>query len=93
MHANPSDDDLRQLLTEAKTVAVVGASSNPERSSHGIMQKLQSAGYRVIPVNPNETAVLGEKAYARLEDVPEPVDIVNVFRRPEHTPPLADSWW
>ncbi len=93
MHANPSDDELRQLLTEAKTVAVVGASSNPERSSHGIMQKLQSAGDRVIPVNPNETAVLGEKVYARLEDVPEPVDIVNVFRRPEHTPRPADSWW
>ena len=91
MHANPSDDDLRQLLTEAKTVAVVGASSNPERSSHGIMRKLQSAGYRVIPVNPNETELLGEKAYARLEDIPAPVDIVNVFRRPEHTPPIADS--
>ena len=91
MHANPSDDDLRQLLTEAKTVAVVGASSNAERSSHGIMRKLQSAGYRVIPVNPNETEVLGEKAYARLEDIPEPVDIVNVFRRPEFTPPIADS--
>jgi predicted CoA-binding protein len=91
MHANPSDDDLRRLLTEAKTVAVVGASSNPERSSHGIMRKLQSAGYRVIPVNPNETEVLGEKAYPRLEDIPEPVDIVNVFRRPEYTPPIADS--
>ncbi len=91
MHVNPSDDDLRQLLTEAKTVAMVGASSNPEKSSHGIMRKLQGAGYRVIPVNPKETEVLGEKAYARLEDIPEKVDIVDVFRRAEDTPPIADS--
>ena len=91
MHANPSDDDLRQLLTEAKTVAIVGASSNPERSSHGIMRMLQSVGYRVIPVNPGETAVLGEQAYSRLEDIPEHVDVVDVFRRAEDTPPIADS--
>ncbi len=91
MHANPSDDDLRQLLTEAKTVAIVGASSNPERSSHGIMRMLQSVGYRVIPVNPRETAVLGEQAYSRLEDIPEHVDVVDVFRRAEDTPPIADS--
>lgn len=91
MHVNPSDDELRQLLTEAKTVAMVGASSNPEKSSHGIMRKLQGAGYRVIPVNPKETEVLGEKAYARLEDIPDKVDIVDVFRRAEDTPPIADS--
>ena len=91
MHANPSDDDLRQLLTEAKTVAIVGASSNPERSSHGIMRMLQSVGYRVIPVNPRETEVLGEQAYSRLEDIPEHVDVVDVFRRAEDTPPIADS--
>lgn len=91
MHVNPSDDELRQLLTEAKTVAMVGASSNPEKSSHGIMRKLQGAGYRVIPVNPKETEVLGEKAYARLGDIPDKVDIVDVFRRAEDTPPIADS--
>ncbi|MEQ1730183.1 MAG: CoA-binding protein, partial [Vicinamibacterales bacterium] len=91
MHANPSDDDLRRLLTEAKTVAIVGASSNPAKSSHGIMRMLQSAGYRVIPVNPKETEVLGEKAYTRLEDIPERVDVVDVFRRAEDTPPIADS--
>ncbi len=91
MHTNPSDDDLRRLLTEATTVAMVGASSNPERSAHGIMRKLQSVGYRVIPVNPKETEVLGEKAYARLEDIPEHVDIVDVFRRAEDTPPIADA--
>ncbi len=91
MHTNPSDDDLRRLLTEAKTVAVVGASSSPDKSSHGIMRKLQSVGYRVIPVNPTETEVLGEKAFARLEDIPQPVDIVDVFRRAEDTPPIANS--
>lgn len=91
MHVNPSDDDLRRLLTEAKTVAMVGASSNPEKSSHGIMRKLQSVGYRVIPVNPNESEVLGEQAYARLEDIPVPVDIVDVFRRSEDTLPIADD--
>lgn len=91
MHTNPSDDDLRRLLTEAKTVAVVGASSSPDKSSHGIMRRLQSVGYRVIPVNPTETEVLGEKAFARLEDIPQPVDIVDVFRRAEDTPPIANS--
>ncbi len=91
MHANPSDDELRRLLTEATTVAMVGASSSPEKSSHGIMRKLQSVGYRVIPVNPKETEVLGEKAYARLEDIPEHVDIVDVFRRAEDTPPIAGA--
>lgn len=90
-HQNPSDDDLRELLLRTGTIAMVGASSDPGRPSHGIFQKLLRAGYRVVPVNPNETEVLGEKAYASLADVPGPVDLVNVFRRPEHTPPLADE--
>lgn len=89
--SNPSDEELKTLLTNATTIAIVGASSNPERSSHGIMRKLQQAGYRVIPINPRETEVLGEKAYASLADVPEPIDIVNVFRRAEDTPPIADQ--
>ena len=89
MHRNPSDEQLKKLLTDAHTIAIVGASANPERSSFGIMQKLQRSGYRVIPVNPRETQVLGEKAYASLSDVPEPVDIVDVFRRSEDTPPIA----
>jgi uncharacterized protein len=91
MHTNPSDEQLKQLLTDAHTIAVVGASANPEKSSFGIMQKLQHAGYRVIPVNPRETEVLGEKAYASLSDIPEQVDIVNVFRPSEDTPPIADE--
>jgi predicted CoA-binding protein len=90
-HANPSDAELRQLLSTASTIAMVGASSNPERASYGIMQKLQRVGYKVIPVNPAETEVLGERAYPSLADVPEPIDIVDVFRRPEDTPAIADE--
>lgn len=90
-HTDPPNEDLRQLLIVAKTIAVVGASSKPDRPSHGIMKRLQAAGYRVIPVNPSETEVLGEKAFPSLEDIPDKVDIVDVFRRPEATPPIADS--
>jgi uncharacterized protein len=90
-HRNPSEQDLKRLLSTASTIAVVGASSNPERPSNGIMRKLRSVGYRVIPVNPNETEVLGERAYATLADVPEPIDIVDVFRRSEYTPAIADD--
>ena len=90
-HANPSDPELKQLLTEATTIAIVGASSNPDKESHGIMQKLQRSGYRVIPVNPHETEVLGERSYPSLIDVPERIDIVDVFRRAEDTPGIADE--
>src|SRR5919206_1131733 len=90
-HTNPSDQDLRRLLNDATTIAVVGASSNPDKASYGIMQRLQKAGYRVIPVNPNETDVLGERSYPSLLDVPERVDIVDVFRRAEDTPSIADD--
>jgi len=90
-HANPSDAELKQLLTDATTIAVVGASSNPEKASYGIMQKLQQSGYRVIPVNPRETEILGERAFPSLVDVPERIDIVDVFRRAEDTPGIADE--
>src|SRR3954471_1711693 len=90
-HANPSDQQLKQLLTDATTIAVIGASSNPDKASHGIMQKLQHAGYRVIPVNPRETEILGERSYPSLVDVPERIDIVDVFRRAEDTPAIADE--
>jgi predicted CoA-binding protein len=90
-HANPSDAELKQLLTDATIIAMVGASSNPDKASHGIMQKLQSVGYRVIPVNPRETEVLGERSYPSLIDVPERIDIVDVFRRAEDTPGIADD--
>jgi predicted CoA-binding protein len=88
-HQNPSDEVVRRLLTEARSVAVVGASSNPERPSHGIFARLLSAGYRVVPVNPHETSVLGQPASASLRHVPGGVDIVDVFRRAEHTPEVA----
>jgi uncharacterized protein len=90
-HRNPPDQDLKQLLTSAQTIAMVGASSKPDRSSHGIMRKLQQVGYRVIPVNPNETEVLGERAYPSLTEVPDRIDIVDVFRRAEDTPGIADE--
>jgi len=90
-HHNPSDQELIALLTTANTIAMVGASSNADKASHGIMQRLQKVGYRVIPVNPRETEVLGEKAYASLGDIPVPVDIVDVFRKSEDTPPIADE--
>jgi len=90
-HANPPDAELKQLLTEATTIAMVGASSNPEKASYGIMQKLQKAGYRVIPVNPRETEILGERSYPSLIDVPERIDIVDVFRRAEDAPGIADE--
>ncbi len=90
-HANPSDQDLKQLLTDASTIAMMGASSDPDKASHGIMQKLQAVGYRVIPVNPGETEILGEQSYASLLDIPERIDIVDVFRRAEDTPAIADE--
>jgi hypothetical protein len=89
--AKPSSDPITDILRESKTVAVVGLSSNPARPSNHVAEYLQSVGYRIIPVNPNESEVMGAKAYARLEDIPEPVDVVEVFRRPEEVPPIADS--
>ncbi len=88
---NPSDYELERLLRATRTIAMVGASSNPERPSHGVFSRLVRAGYRVIPVNPFETSVQGERAYPTLEAVPEPIDLVNVFRRAEATPPIADD--
>jgi predicted CoA-binding protein len=87
----PSDQQIKELLQKARTIAVVGLSSSRFRASYGVSQYMQSAGYRIIPVNPNEEQVLGEKAYARLEDVPEKVDVVDVFRRSEFVPAVVDS--
>lgn len=79
------------VLRNSKTIAVVGLSSNRRRPSYGVSEYMQSMGHRIIPVNPQETEVLGEKAYASLDDVPEPVDIVNVFRRSEFVPEIVDA--
>ena len=88
-HENPDDDSLRALLESARTIAMVGASSNPDRPAHGIMKILLAAGFDVIPVNPGESDVLGRRAYPSLADVPVPVDIVDVFRRPDAAPEIA----
>ena len=80
-----------KLLAEAKTIAVVGLSGRRLRTSYGVSEYMQSAGYRIIPVNPHETEVLGEKSWPTLEDVPEPVDIVNIFRRSEFVGPVVDA--
>jgi predicted CoA-binding protein len=84
-------DPITQLLRNSKTIAVVGLSSNPSRPSHEVASYLQTAGYTIVPVNPNESEVLGVKSYAILEDIPFPIDIVDVFRRPENVPAIANS--
>jgi uncharacterized protein len=89
--AKPAADAILEILENHKTIAVVGLSSNPARPSFEVTEYMQSAGYRIIPVNPNEREVLGEKSYARLEDVPGKVDIVDVFRRAEDMPSVIDS--
>jgi predicted CoA-binding protein len=80
-----------ELLRKSKTIAVVGLSSKKFRPSYGVAEYLQAHGYRVIPVNPNEPEVLGEKSYASLEEVPEHIDIVDIFRRSEYVGPIVDS--
>jgi predicted CoA-binding protein len=84
-------DPVSQILKRSRTIAVVGLSSRQHRPSYGVADYLQSAGYRIIPVNPTETEVLGEKSYARLEDIPVPVDIVDIFRRSEFVPEIVES--
>ncbi len=85
------DAAITELLHSAKTIAVVGLSSKSHRPSFGVSQYLQSSGYRIIPVNPNESEVLGEKSYARIEDIPEKIDIVDIFRRSEQVPEIVDA--
>jgi len=84
-------DPIAEILKNTKTIAVVGLSSNAMRPSHGVAEYLQAAGYRIVPVNPNETNVLGERSYPRLEDVPLKIDIVDIFRRAEFVPPVVDG--
>jgi predicted CoA-binding protein len=80
-----------QLLRSAKTIAVVGLSGHRWRPSYGVSEYMQSAGYRIIPVNPNETEVLGEKSYPTLDEIPEQIDIVDIFRRSEFVPEIVDA--
>lgn len=89
--AGPTDAELRSLLGDARTIAVVGLSSKPGRPSNSVARYLRSRGYRIVPVNPNETKVLGERPYPSLLEVPEDmrIDVVDVFRRAEHAPQIA----
>jgi predicted CoA-binding protein len=89
--AVPTSDAAERILRQARTIAVVGLSPDPRRPSHGVARYLQRAGYRIIPVNPNVGEVLGERAYARLRDVPDPIDVVDVFRRSEFVGPIVDE--
>jgi predicted CoA-binding protein len=84
-------DVITQILNFSRTIAVVGLSSNRMRASFHVAEYLKSVGYRIIPVNPNETAVLGEKSYARLQDVPVSIDVVQIFRRPAFVPEIVEA--
>lgn len=84
-------DPIAELLKTAKTIAVVGLSNNPMRPSHGVSAYMQSQGYRIIPVNPLIESCLGEKSYTSLADVPENIDIVDIFRRSEFVEPIVDE--
>ena len=86
---NPSKEEMKKLLEDAKTIAVVGLSNNEEKTVFQISKIMQEQGYRIIPVNPSVDEVLGEKAYPSLKDVPDQIDIINVFRRPEYLPAVA----
>ncbi len=85
------DDPVTRILKTSRTIAVVGLSNRKFRPSHGVADYLKSVGYRIIPVNPLEKEVLGEKCYARLEDIPEKIDIVDIFRRSEFVPDIVDA--
>jgi uncharacterized protein len=91
MASFPPTDPVTELLKRAKTIAVVGLSDNPLRPSHGVSAYMQSLGYRIIPVNPKIESCLGEKAYASLLEVPERIDIVDIFRRPEFVEEVVDQ--
>lgn len=88
---NDVTTDLRRILTECRTIAVVGLSAKENRPSHGVARYLQQHGYRIVPVNPRFESVLGERCYARLADIPHPVDMVDVFRRAEEVLPVAQE--
>jgi predicted CoA-binding protein len=86
---NPSREEIKRILEQSDTIAVVGLSDDPSKVSHMIAAAMQAKGYKIVPVNPKADNILGEKAYPSLKDIPVPVDIVNVFRRPEYTPDVA----
>ena len=91
MSSSPQPDPIADLLKRSKTIAVVGLSNSPLRPSHGVSAYMQMNGYRIIPVNPEIKEALGENAFATLLDVPEKIDIVNIFRRPEFVEEVVDQ--
>jgi len=88
---NPSDETIREVLGVPRTVAVVGCSPNPDRDSHRIARLLQARGHRVIPVNPGHREMLGETCYRSLSEIPDPIDIVDIFRRSDQVAPVVDD--
>ena len=84
-------EDMEKILKESRTIAVVGLSPRPERPSHSVARYLQAQGYRIIPVNPTVEEVLGERSYPDLASIPETVDVVDIFRRSEHVPPIVEA--
>ena len=88
---NPDDETIRTLLRSAKNIAVVGCSPKPDRTSHQIAAFLLEQGYNMIPVHPQADTILGQTCYPTLADIPVPIDIVDVFRKPEFTPPIAEA--
>lgn len=91
MYTQPTDEQLKELMQSTKSIAVVGISDKTDRASYRVAAYMQRAGYRIVPVNPRLEEVLGEKAFRSLEDIPFPVDMVNVFRRSEETVPFAQQ--
>jgi predicted CoA-binding protein len=89
--ANPPDADIKKVLENSKIIAVVGLSPKPESASNDVARYLKDHGYKIIPVNPGHDEILGEKCYASLSDIPDKVDVVDIFRRPEHIPPIVDE--
>ena len=88
---NPNNAEMRELLNEVKTIAVIGLSANESKASHEVAKYLQQNGYKIIPVNPGIDEVLGEKSYPDLKAIPESIDVVDVFRRSEFVPEVADQ--
>jgi len=86
-----TDNELRGILESSRTIAVVGLSDKPDRDSYRVAEYLQGHGYRIIPVNPTVAAVLGERSYASVADIPEPVDVVDIFRKPEAVGPVIEE--
>ena len=89
--AVPISGEIAELLRTARTIAVVGLSSRKFRPSYGVSDYMKRAGYRIIPVNPNESEILGERCYATIEDIPDHIDIVDIFRRSEHVPEIVEA--